>query len=80
LSSQYDPERDVLVNYEPNDPKMKPYGFSGAAVWSERAESSGPVWTADPMIFGVQTSAFMTSGLLQVVGAPAIKEFLEESL
>jgi len=78
LSSRYDPERDVLVHYEPNDPKMKPHGFSGAAAWIDRAERSGQVWTADPMIFGVQTSWFMTSGLLQVVGAPAIKEFLEE--
>lgn len=80
LSSQYDPERDVLINYEPNDPKMKPYGFSGAAVWKDRAERSGHLWTADPMIFGVQTRAFMTSRLLQVVGAPTIKGFLEESL
>jgi hypothetical protein len=80
LSSRYDPERDVLINYEPNDPKMKPYGFSGAAVWKDCAERSGQVWTADPMIFGVQTSAFMTSRLLQVVGAPAIKKFLQESL
>jgi len=58
---------------------MKPYGFSGAAVWSERAERSGPLWTADPMIFGMQTNAFMTSRLLQVVGAPTIKQFLKES-
>jgi len=79
LSSRYDPERDVLLNYQPSDPKMKPYGFSGAAVWKGRAERSEQVWTADPMIFGVQTSAFMTSRLLQVVGAPAVKEFLEES-
>ena len=79
FSSRYDPERDVLVNYKPSDPKMKPYGFSGAAAWSERAERSGPVWTADPMIFGVQTSAFMTSRLLQVAGVPAIKKFLQES-
>jgi hypothetical protein len=78
LSSRYDPERDVLVHYEPNDPKMKPYGFSGAATWIDRTERSGQVWTANPMVFGVQTSWFMTSGLLQVVGAPAIKEFLEE--
>ena len=69
----------MLVNYKPSDPKMKPYGFSGAAAWSERAERSGPVWTADPMIFGVQTSAFMTSRLLQVAGVPAIKKFLQES-
>jgi hypothetical protein len=79
LASRYDPERDVLVYYEPHDPKMKPYGFSGAAAWIER-NRSGAVWTADPMIFGVQTSAFMTSKLLQVVGAPAIKQFLKESL
>ncbi len=79
LSSRYAPERDVLINYEPNDPTMKPYGFSGAAAWKDRAERTDHVWTADPMIFGVQTSAFMASRLLQVVGAPAIKEFLEES-
>ncbi len=79
LSSQYDPERDVLINYEPSDPKMKPHGFSGAAVWKDRAKRSGHVWTADPMIFGMQTRAFMTSRLLQVVGAPAINKFLQES-
>jgi hypothetical protein len=79
LSSQYDPERDVLINYEPNDPKMKPYGFSGAAVWKDCVERSGQVWTADPIIFGVQTSWFMASRLLQAVGAPAIKKFLGES-
>ena len=61
LSSRYDPERDALVNYEPNDPKMKPYGFSGAAAWCDRVGRSGPVWTASPMMFGVQTHAFMTS-------------------
>jgi hypothetical protein len=79
LSSEYEPERDVLVNYQPNDPKMEPDGFSGAAAWIDRAERSGSVWTADPVIFGVQSSWFKTSRLLQVVGAPAIKEFLEES-
>ena len=41
LSYQYDPERDVLINYEPNDPKMRPYGFSGAAVWKDRVKRSG---------------------------------------
>ena len=69
----------MLIKYEPNDPKMKPYGFSGAAVWKERVERSGQLWTADPMIFGVQTRAFMTSRLLQVVGAPVIKKFLQQS-
>ena len=79
LSSLYRPERDVLIHYTPEDPKMKPQGFSGAAAWSERAERSGPLWTAEPMIFGVLTHAFMTSKLLLVVGAPTINKLLEES-
>ena len=80
LDRRYDPNRDVLVNYTPADPNMKPHGFSGAAAWSDRKERSGTLWTADPMLFGVQTAAFMTSKLLLVVGAPAVREFLEESL
>jgi hypothetical protein len=79
LSYRYDRERDVLINYRPNDPRMKPDGFSGAAAWKERPKRSGHVWTADPMIFGMQTSWHVTSRLLQVVGAPAIREFLENS-
>ena len=79
LSSRYRPKRDVLIHYTPEDPKMEPWGFSGAATWSERAERSGPLWTAEPMIFGVLTHAFMTSKLLLVVGGPTIKKFLEES-
>ena len=79
LSSLYCPKRDVLIHYTPEDPKMKPQGFSGAAAWSERAERSGPLWTAEPMIFGVLTHAFMTSKLLLVVGAPTINKLLEES-
>lgn len=79
LSSRYRPKRDVLVHYTPDDPKMKPYGFSGAAAWSERAERSGPVWSSEPTVFGVPTDAFMPSKLLLVVGAPTIKKFLEGS-
>jgi hypothetical protein len=79
LSSRYRPKRDVLVHYTPDDPKMEPYGFSGAAAWSERAERSGPVWSSEPTVFGVQTDAFMTSKLLLVVGGPTIKKFLKES-
>jgi hypothetical protein len=79
LSSRYRPKRDVLIHYTPEDPKMEPWGFSGAAPWSERAERSGPLWTAEPIMFGVLTHAFMTSKLLLVVGGPTIKKFLEES-
>lgn len=79
LSSRYDPDRDVLIKYEPLDPNMEPFGFSGAAGWCDRHERSGPIWTPDPVLFGVQTNAFMSSRLLLVVGAPAVREFLEES-
>jgi hypothetical protein len=32
LSYRYNRERDVLIKYTPSDAKMKPHGFSGAAV------------------------------------------------
>lgn len=80
LSSHYQPKRDVLLHYTPTDPQMEPFGFSGAAAWSERAERSGALWTAEPVVFGVLTHAFMTSKLLRVVGGPTVKKFLQESL
>ena len=79
LSSRYDPERDVLVDYKPYDPKMRPHGFSGSAAWCDRLRRGRALWAAQPMIFGVQTSAFMVPKLLQIVGAPTVNEFLETS-
>jgi len=79
LSSAYQQKRDVLLHYTPKDPQMKPFGFSGAAAWSERAERSGVLWTAEPVVFGVLTHAFMTPKLLRVVGGPTVKQFLQDS-
>jgi hypothetical protein len=79
LSSTYQQKRDVLLHYTPTDPQMKPFGFSGATAWSERAERSGVLWIAEPMVFGVLTHAFMTPKLLRVVGGPTVKNFLQES-
>jgi hypothetical protein len=80
LLSHYDPDRDVLVHYEPpRDVNMKPHGFSGAAVWCQRSRRSGPIWTPCPMMFGLQTRAYMTSKLLQIVDALTIRTFLKES-
>jgi hypothetical protein len=79
LASRYNPHRDVLVKYEPPEANMRPEGFSGAAAWCKRRVHSGTVWTANPMLFGVQTDAFMTSKLLLIVGAPTIREFLEQA-
>jgi len=76
----YDPDRDVLVHYEPpKDLNMKPHGFSGAAVWCQRSRQSGSIWTPCPMMFGLQTRAYMTSKLLQIVDALTIRNFLKES-
>jgi hypothetical protein len=58
---------------------MKPHGFSGAAVWCQRSRQSGPIWTPCPMMFGLQTRAYMTSKLLQIVDALTIRHFLKES-
>ncbi len=79
LSSLYQQKRDVLLHYMPTDPQMEPFGFSGAAAWSERAERSGALWTAEPMVFGVLTHAFMSSKLLRVVGGPTVRTFLQRS-
>jgi hypothetical protein len=80
LLSHYDPARDVLVHYEPpGELNMKPYGFSGAAVWCQRSRQSGPIWTPCPMMFGLQNRAYMTSKLLQIVDALTIRKFLKES-
>ena len=80
LSSRYNPERDVLLNFEPDPPHIRPQGFSGAAAWCKRLPRSGEsLWTPTPMLFGVLTDAFMTSKLLLVVGAPAIRGFLEQA-
>jgi hypothetical protein len=58
---------------------MEPFGFSGAAAWSERAERPEGLWIAEPTVFGVLTHAYMASKLLLLVGGPTIKKFLEES-
>ena len=80
ISSSYDPDKHILIRYEPLSPDRKPFGYSGAGIWCDPAERSSPLWTAEPLLFGVQTEAFMDSRLLKAVGAPAIRKFLKESL
>jgi hypothetical protein len=77
LPSSYDPDRDVLIRYDPPAPDMKPHGFSGGGVWCDPAERPGAVWSADPLLFGVQTHAYMESGLLKAVGRPPSWNFLK---
>ena len=71
---------DILIRYDPSDSNMKPHGFSGAGVWVDPSKRSGSVWTADPILFGIQNEAYMESRLLNAISAPTIREFLETSL
>jgi len=79
LSSRYDPDRHILVRFEPSAPNLLPFGYSGAGVWCDNRKV-GAVWTADPLLVGVETDAFRKSGLLLAVKAAVVSQFLEESV
>jgi hypothetical protein len=79
LSYSYDPGRHLLIRFEPAEAEAKPFGYSGAGVWCDNVRS-GAIWTADPLLVGVETSAFVTSKLLIAVRAEIVRQFLEESL
>jgi hypothetical protein len=57
-----------------------PYGYSGAGVWCDPTSQPGTLWTADPILLGVQTRAYARSGLFYAAGADVIREFLEHDL
>jgi len=79
LSASYDPDRHLLIRFDPGDSKREPFGYSGAGVWCDNVRS-GAVWTADPLLVGVETSAFVASKLLIAVKGEVVRQFLEESL
>lgn len=78
LDSSYDPDRDVLMRFDPAEFGQKPHGYSGAALWCDPVKPVGPVWNADPVFFGLITHAYMRPRLLKAVGAPVIRRFLQE--
>lgn len=78
LSSKYDPDRQLLIRFDPGD-GHQPFGYSGAGLWADN-QKSGALWAADPMLVGVETSAYVASGLLVAVKAEIVRQFLEESL
>ena len=80
LSSEYDPERDILVRFAPNTRGLKPHGYSGAGVWCDPAVNRGILWAATPLLLGVQTHAYLDSGLLCAVRATVVRQFLEQFL
>ena len=79
MEHTYDPDRHLLVRFEPEENGLKPHGYSGAAVWCDPARR-GAIWVPDPLLLGVQTHAYEGLGLIRAVRAGTIRRFLEESL
>src|ERR1039458_5023004 len=79
LSSDYDAQRHFLIRFDPADPGLLPFGYSGAGVWCDNRDVAG-VWAADPLLAGVETHAYVGLGLLRAVKAEVVRQFLEESL
>jgi hypothetical protein len=79
LDSHYDPDRHILIRFEPPSPGSRPQGYSGAAVWCDPSRR-GRIWRANPLLLGVETRAYEKSGLLLAIRASVVRRFLEESL
>jgi hypothetical protein len=79
LDSSYDPDCHVLIRFQPSKGGSKPHGYSGAAVWCDPTRR-GAVWTANPILLGVETCAYQKSALVRAVRARMVRQFLEESL
>jgi len=79
LSSRYDPDHHLLIRFEPPTHSSQPFGYSGAAVWCD-PQRRGAIWTADPLLLGVEFCAYQDSRLMVAVRAGMVRRFLEESL
>jgi hypothetical protein len=79
LSSRYDPDHHLLIRFEPSKPGSEPFGYSGAGVWCDPTRR-GAIWTANPLLLGVQTDAYLESGLVLAIRARMIRRFLQEAL
>jgi hypothetical protein len=66
LSSRYNSEDHFLLPYTRVDDGVTPYGISGTGVWAN-SDQAGSVWTAHPILVGIQTAWFPKSKLLQIV-------------
>lgn len=80
LLSGFNRDSHFLLRFSPSFPGGRPDGYSGAGVWfALGGPGSRAVWSADPMLAGVQTHGYRESGLLRVVKASVVKAFIEEA-
>lgn len=79
LPSSFDPERDFLLRYDPSEEGANPHGFSGSGVWCNRKKDT-QVWSANPVLVGVQFAWHRPTNLMFAIGPEAIRKFLEVAL
>ncbi len=79
LSSQYRAADHFLLPYSRGEEGIRPYGISGAGAWAN-AGCPSEVWSACPLLVGVQTSWFPNAKLLQIVRLEPILTLLERSV
>jgi hypothetical protein len=73
----FDPERHVLMEYDPAKEGQHPKGISGTAVWT-RPEERKDVWSVTLELAGVCTSCYKDGKIEQIVRASAVRRFLTE--
>ena len=73
--SSFDPDRHFLLHYDPKDEGAMPHGFSGAGVWYRRAGRRA-IWSADPILAGIQTSWHKPSNTMIVIQSKIVHRFL----
>lgn len=78
--SSFDPTRHFLLHYDPaEEGGSLPYGFSGTGVWYRRQKNE-PVWSADPVLAGVETRWHRESKLMIAVRSEVVRRFLEDEV
>jgi hypothetical protein len=73
----FDPDRHVLIEYDPAKEGHHPSGISGAAVWT-RHEKRKDLWSVTVEFAGVCTSCYSDGKVEQIVKASAVCQFLTE--
>lgn len=76
--SSFNPDRHFLLHYDPKEEGAMPHGFSGAGVWYRRA-GRGPIWSAEPVLAGIQTSWHKPSNRMIVVRSNIVRRFLSST-
>ena len=77
--SWFDTAQHFLLHYDPKDEGAMPHGFSGAGVWYRRS-ARGALWSADPVLAGIQSSWHKSSNTMIVIRSKVVRRFLESSI